>query len=46
MLACVDGGLCIIAAAVVAGGVSTVLVKLGLKKTPCDPHCPKKDHHD
>ena len=43
LLACIDGGLCIVVAAVVATGVSALLVKLGLRKAPCDPHCP--EHH-
>jgi hypothetical protein len=40
-LACVDGGACLLIAAAVATGVSTLLVKWGLKKAPCDPHCPE-----
>jgi hypothetical protein len=41
-LACIDGGACLLIAAAVATGVSTLLVKWGLKKAPCDPHCPEK----
>ena len=41
LLACVDGGLCILAAALVSTGVSTLLVSLGLRKPNCDPHCPE-----
>ena len=39
LLACIDGGACVVVAAVVATGVSALLVKLGLSKAPCDPHC-------
>lgn len=43
LLACIDGGACVLAAVLAATGVSALLVKLGLKKAPCDPHCPEKE---
>ena len=44
ILACIfDGGLCVVAAAVVAAGVSAVVTKFKSKKIPCDIHCDHKD---
>jgi hypothetical protein len=45
LLACFDGGLCVLLAILAATGVSTLLVKLGLKNPKCDPHCKEKDDH-
>lgn len=46
IFACIDGGACILVTAAVATGISALLVRLGLRKIPCDPHCPEMHNHD